>query len=225
MSPGQYIIAVDAMAIVITTSIGLGRKSILGFGCTTTFAPLLWSTCSSAVHLFSVAGYHIERKKAGRRIPVERVPEEEESSKTAENSEQLTSENNQAMTPSMPQQRSPRSWLSWFRDAWFSETTICANRSEFHHFQNKAAVPRIAVFLTVVAGLLSFLHVTAAIIIFSSLQLVTVWDALTQVLWRYTLSSTLCRLILIMEISELKFDAESGNSGQTTDYAILHSTG
>lgn len=211
MSLGQYIVAIFATANVITTSIGVGRKSILAFGCTSTFPPLLWSTLSSVIHLVSVAGYFIERKIARRRIPVEALVIGAESLETAGNLEQSKSERNQATTSSQPQQRSYIFWLSWLRDAWLSETTICANRSKLHQFQNKATVPKVAVLLAIIAGLMSFAHVTLGVIIFSALQFISVSDAVNRILWRYILSSTLCRLLLIMEISGLKNEAEASN--------------
>lgn len=109
ISLGQYIIAVVAVPNIIMTSIDLGRKSILDFACTTKFAPLLWKTCSFEVHLISVVGYFIERKMAHRRISVEQVLKEGESSKTAGDSEQLASKSNRATTSPLPQQRFPRS--------------------------------------------------------------------------------------------------------------------
>ena len=51
----------------MTTSIEIGQKSILAFGCTTTFAPLLWSISSSAIHLVSVLSYFIARKALRRK--------------------------------------------------------------------------------------------------------------------------------------------------------------
>lgn len=67
--------------------------------------------------------------------------------------------------------------------------------------------PRIAVLLAVVAGAMSFVHVTFGIIIFSSLQFVSVWDVLNNILWRYVASSAVCRLLLIMEILGLRTNA------------------
>lgn len=209
ISLGQYVVAIIAIANVITTSIGVGRKSILAFGCTSTFPPLLWSTLPSAIYLISAVSYVIERKMA-RRVPVKPLPKEGESAETAGDSEQLRSERNQATTSSMPQQRLHSSWLSRLRDAWLSETTICANRSKPHHLQDKAAVPRVAVLLTITAGLMGLVHVSLGVIIFSALQFISVSDAVTRIIWRYILSSMACRLLLNMEISGLRTDAEAG---------------
>lgn len=208
LSLGQYIVAVGAMVNVMTTSIGVGRNSILAFGCTTTFAPLLWSTLPSAIHLVSVISYLIARKVALRRTSTEQLPQEVESSETQENPDQTQSKNIQAATSRTPQRRFHRVCLSWFRDAWLSEFTICANHKP-HDCQDKTAVPRISILLAVAAGLMNFCHVTFGVIIFSSLQLISVEDTFKEILWRYIVSSTACRLLLIIEMSGLRANIEA----------------
>lgn len=54
------------------------------------------------------------------------------------------------------------------------------------------------------------IHLTSRIIILSSLQLNSVWDVLNNILRRYVVSSTVCRLLLIMEMSWFKTNAETG---------------
>lgn len=213
MSLGQYIVAIGAMINVMTTSIELGRKSILAFGCTTTFAPLIWSTLPSAIHLVSVLSYFVARKVAQRRVTLERFFEESDISNTQENSEQTQSNPIQAATSHTTLQRFHKTC----HDAWLSEITICANHPKSHDFQDKK-VPRISILLAVAAGLMNFCHVTFGIIIFSSLQLVAVEDAFKQVLWRYIVSSTACRLLLIIEMSGLKSIIEiDGLAGNISD--------
>lgn len=208
MSLAQYIVAIGAIANVMTTSIEIGRKSILAFGCTTTYAPLVWSSLPSAIHLVSVLSYFIARKVALRRRSTERPLEEAESSKTTENIEQTPSRIIQAApahTP--PAERFYKVWRSC-HDAWLSEITICVNHSKSHDLQDKT-VPRISVLLAITAGLMNFCHVTFGIIIFSSLQLIAVEDVFKRVLCRYVISSTACRLLLIIEMSGLKTGIEA----------------
>lgn len=216
MSLAQYIVAIGAMTNVMTTSIEVGRKSILAFGCTMTFAPLIWSTLPSAIHLVSVLSYFIARKVALRRISsTERLSEEEaDNPKTPKNSrEQTSQEISQAVTchspPPPPPQRFHKVWQSC-RNACLTEITICANHPKSHDLQDKGkTVPRISILLAVGAGLMNFSHVTFGIIIFSSLQLIAVEDVFKRVLWRYVVSSTACRLLLIIEMSGLKANIEA----------------
>ena len=219
LSLAQYIVAVVAIANVITTSIEAGRKSILTVGCTVTFAPLLWSSSAFVIHLVSVLSYFVARKRALRRMSMERLslaamsPEMQENSKE-DNSEQMESKSLQTTASSIPPRPIYRVWLSWLRVAWLSETTICANRSKSHKHQESRAESPVATLLGVAAGLLSFLHITLGTLFFSSLQFVTVNDVLKQILWRYIASSAACRLLLITEISGLRSNAEAGDLEQ-----------
>lgn len=212
ISLGQYIFAIGAMANVITTSIEVNRQSILSFGCTTTFGPLLWSTLASAIHFVSVLSYFFVRKMAPRQISVEQLPPKAESSETKGIIEQVSSGKIQVAQSGIPQQRFHRVWLSRLRDAWLSETTICANHSKCHDFQDQTAVPRVAILLAIGAGVMSFCHVTFGIVIFSSLQFISVDDALRRILWRYIFSSLVCRLLLIVEMAGLRTISEAEES-------------
>lgn len=209
----QYIVAISAMVNIITTSIGLGRKSILAWGCTFTYAPVIYSILSSVIHLLSAVSYLIARKMAQRRSRVEQLLAEVDNSETRANGEQAARERMQAATSNTSQHRHKLSCSrSWLRDAFLSETIICANRPKPRYpvDMDTAIVPRVAVLLAVTAGGMGFVHLTFGIIIFSSLQLISVWDVLNNILWRYVVSSTGCRLLLIMEISGLRTNAETG---------------
>ena len=114
MSLAQYVVAIGAIANVMTTSIEVGRKSILAFGCSTTFAPLLWSSLPSAIHLISVLSYFIARKMALRQILKERLSEAEKSKNSAD-IEQTPSHITQAPPlspppPPPPMQRYHKVW-------------------------------------------------------------------------------------------------------------------
>lgn len=143
MSLGQYIVALGAMVNIITTSIGVGQKSILAWGCVTTFVPVLYSILSSVIHLVSAASYLMARKMAQQRSRAELFLAEAESSETRGISEQ---------TISMPRQLSRRLWLSRLGDAFLSETTICANRPRSRHALEKTRLPRAAILIAVAAG-------------------------------------------------------------------------
>ncbi len=200
-SLSQYIVAICAIVNVMTTSIEIGSKSILAFGCTTTFAPLLWSILSSVIHLVSVLSYFITRKVVLRRRSADRLSQQAHNSKTQADLEQSRSGITRAATSPTTQQRLYQVWLSC-RDACLREVTICGNHPISHDIKAEE-VPRISILLAVGAGLMNFCHVTFGIIIFSSLIFISVEDVFKRVLWRYIVSSTACRLLLILELSGL----------------------
>jgi hypothetical protein len=82
------------------------------------------------------------------------------------------------------------------------ETTICANQQKFDY--NFPKMSRLAISLNVLASLLGWVHVTLGVVIFSSLLFVSVKDVLNYVLWRYIVSSAVCRLILLIELAGLR---------------------
>ena len=127
-----------------------------------------------------------------------------------ENAEQTKSERMQTAKCGMSPQPSNRLWFSWLRNALLSETAICANRSKSRLSRDETEAPRIAVLLALVAGGMRFVHVTFGIIIFSSLQFISVWDVSNNILWRYVVTSAFFRLLLIMEISGLRANADAG---------------
>lgn len=181
LSVGQYIFALGCVVNIVTTSIQLGRNSILTWGCTTTFTPLLWTTLPSIIHLVAAASYIITLR-------------------IDQNSQQGAS-------------AIEDSWLTLPARAWKSETTICANRQKSRSNDGKVKVQRLAILLNVAAGALGFVHITFGIIVFSSLQLISVWDVLNQVLWRYILSTAVCRLILLIELIGLR----TGEGGENDE--------
>lgn len=227
LSLAQYVVAVGAIANVMTTSIEVGRKSILAFGCTTTFAPLIWSSLPSAIHLISVLSYFIARKTALRQISKERLAAAGQSNSSAD-IEQSPSHITPAPTlsppplsppPPPPTPRYHKVWR-WCYTALAHELTVCANHPKPQpHAAVPAvpAVPAVSVWLAATAGVMNFCHVTFGIIIFSSLQFIAVEDVFKRVLCRYVVSSAACRLLLIIEMSGLKpksdGDGDDGGGG------------
>lgn len=233
MSLAQYIVAIGAIVNGMMTSIEVGRKSLLAFACTTTYAPLVWSTIPSVIHLVAVLSYFIARKVAQRRISTEQLLDGAENSKSS--SENIESALNHTTTQTPPSSHTPlqhrfhKVWRSCHA-ALANEITVCANHSKSHNIQDKT-VPRISVLLAITAGLMNFFHVTLGIIIFSSLQLIAVEDVFKRVLCRYIVSSTACRLLLIIEMSGLKnsleadadADSAGGGGGGVEDLAFNNS--
>lgn len=165
----EYTFALVAIANNLSTSIELGNKTILSWACTSTFAPLLWTTLPVLVHIVAAASF--VTAIVGRRA-------KQHGSATL------------------------RSWPILLGRVLRGETTICANHQKFDY--NHREVPRLAVSLSVFAGMIGWVHAALGIVIFSSLLFVSVTDVLRSVLWRYIVSSAVCRLILLIELGGLR---------------------
>lgn len=57
--------------------------------------------------------------------------------------------------------------------------------------------------LSIVAGAFGFIHIVFGVVILSSEQLVSVWEVLNHIIWRYIISAIISRLVLNMELNGL----------------------
>lgn len=85
-----------------------------------------------------------------------------------------------------------------------AEFRICANRDISPLSDRPTEVPLTAIFLNTAAGGLAFVHILGGTAVFSSLQFVSMANALDPILWRLVLSALVCRLILVVELAGLR---------------------
>jgi hypothetical protein len=200
----QYLIAAGAVANIIATSIELGQKTILAWACTTTFAPLLWTTLASGVHIIAAAGFSYAQSSA----------QHQKQRLDCEDENQNVTTQHQSILARSKSDQSPKSKFGRIQDSltlvWRhtlrrikAETTLCARRAP-SVCGIDAEVPPLAVLANVFAVGCGFAHIVFGIVVFSSLQFLTVWDAWNLVLWRYILSTFAGRLILMFEIAGLR---------------------
>ncbi|KAJ5029816.1 hypothetical protein PSV08DRAFT_368688 [Bipolaris maydis] len=160
----------------LIASLELGRNSILSWGCTTTFGPLLWTSLIGVVN--RVAGFSFTYARSSASSLQGSVDK-----RTRDWS--ITNRLRKSMEPSE------------------KEFTLCAEQTLGRNYEN-ANVPPLAVMANVLAGCSGFIHLLFSIIIFSSLQLVSLWDVLNSVLCRYVASAVVCRLVLVFGIGGLR---------------------
>ena len=190
ISAAQYLLATGAIANVIYTSIDLGEKTILSWGCTTTFLPLVWIGAASVIHVIAATSYAVTRRKVRN--------------KTVDGGDnvQRIQECPGSASHSPLDRRTVRNLVPEICRVITKETTICANQDKKAY--DSTTVPKGTMALNVFAGCLSFVHLVFGTVVFSSIQFVSVWDVLNQILWRYILSTVICRLLLIMEFAGLR---------------------
>lgn len=216
VSAAEYLLAAGAAANAILTALEIGRKSILAWGCTTQFAPFLWAVLPSVV--FGIAGaknYYFTMKTK------ETTDEEmRRRSSSCRNKDNNNNDNNSALDI----RKKPRGFFTAILHYISRETTVCANRSKINN--NRAsqlcrsttkpqaqaqaqatttakihvAVSHLIDLAIAISGVVHFAFGVAA---FSSLQFVTVLDAFVRILFRFALSSLLCRLVVALELAGL----------------------
>lgn len=186
----QYVLAAMAAANFISTMVEIGRKTTLAWACTTAFAPLLWSTLAAFVNVIATAS----------NLVIERAskPKDSQCNKTSRKDRQRCRGKLSCKCTSAPFRKTLRRLVA-------SETTICANREVYYDSKKKGEeVPKLAMFLFVAAGCMSFFLFLFGTAIFAALQFVTFIDAFKRILVRLIASTIVCRLILLMELAGLR---------------------
>jgi hypothetical protein len=189
----EYMMVIGAITNIMATSIDIGRRSILAWGCTTTFTPFLWTTLACAIHVIAASSYQITKHLS------------EKHSSTAQDSSPSTipslKDGVHIHAVSTTIRRPLRDLLT---RALRVEFTICANQRTGTPVDEKVHVPWIAVFLNVAAGIMGFIHVTFGIMVFSSMQFISVWDVVNKIILRYLASTFVTRLVLVIELAGLR---------------------
>ncbi|KAI0834865.1 hypothetical protein F5Y06DRAFT_149911 [Hypoxylon sp. FL0890] len=191
ISAVQYVLAGLAATNVISTMIAVGQKTTLAWACTTQFAPLLWAVLASFVAVVAMAGTLMIKWT---------YPSGD--CRYGKTSTYVGRHTNIGYAPRLIA-------LFWrnIGQALRSEITICANRNDraFGHGREKhTKLPKLAVFLHIAAGCMSFVLFLFGTAVFSALQLVTFIDAFARIIARLIASSVICRLILIFELAGLR---------------------
>lgn len=192
VSTVQYLVALAAAGNVFYTSLSLGQSSVLSWGCTANFPPVLWTCLASVVHIVAAASYAMPRKMVNN-------SKERKGDGHLEGSEPfLRARRQQSSAHDAPQR-----WISRLGHRLIQEVTVCANQKTGEDSIYTSAT-RWPLLLNVSASCCGFVHTILGTIVLSSLQLVSVSDVLNVVLWRWVLSTVACRLLLIFELAELQ---------------------
>ena len=166
-------------------AIELGTLTVLSWSCTLDYGPLVWAILPFSIHLVAAISYHIE---------------------VAHTEKQVRKEIAEDRTPRSPLTRSmtflqKRAQLSWLH----KEFTICANQPKgLEALMAQKRTSRVAVLLNCIASLMAFFHLLFGTMLFSSLIFIAVWDILNSIIWRYLISTVVCRLILLIELAGLR---------------------
>ncbi|OTA52626.1 hypothetical protein K449DRAFT_390758 [Hypoxylon sp. EC38] len=193
ISAVQYVLAAISATNVITTMIAVGRNTTLAWACTTQFAPLLWAVLAPFVAVVAMAGTLMIKW-------THLLSDERRYDETGSHIKQQLKEIGYVRRLSSPVLKSLKHIIR-------SEVTICANRDDRAFCRSKEKhikIPKIAVFLHIAAGCMSFVLFLFGTAVFSALQLVTFIDAFARIIARLIASSVICRLILIFELAGLR---------------------
>lgn len=197
LSAGEYLLAAGAAANSIFTALETGQKTILTWGCTTQFLPFVWAGFPSLVYVVAGAKtyYFVTSKGKKKSKETRRSCRKDEDDDSCLNALHLV-----------------KRFLNSIRRQLSKETTVCANRSKIR-FKSKAKIHWIAHLLDIVIGIMGVVHLGFGLAVFSSLQFVTVLDAIGRILCRFALSALICRSIVVIELAGLNKRGERGGRG------------
>ena len=181
----QYVLVIASIANLFQVSVELGSQTILSWACTLDYGLLAWALIPLAIHTVAAASYNFEISSAEKRIRRE-----------AQNGDTPRSPLIRSMT--FLHKRAELSWLA-------REFTICANQPKgLELLLKEKKMSPAAVFMNCTASLMAFFHLLFGTMLFSSLVFIAVWDIMNSILWRYLLSTAICRLILLVELAGMR---------------------
>ena len=205
----EYTLAAIAVGNALQTSYQLGVATVSATSCTIWELPLIWSLLSVVVHLIAAIGFYI-------RIRGTKQDHQSPSSNTSDL--QISSPNHLVKTAegnlrdcyhatTLGKGRNithPKTLWDIILQQSKREFLPCSNLPR-PIFRNKdTVVPSLAVLFAVIASTMAYVQLVCGTVWLASLQLVSVKDAISNVLLRYALSAILCRLILLVELGGMR---------------------
>ena len=182
----QYILTTGAIVNMVQTAIMLGRLTVLSWSCNFDYGPLAWAPIPLSIHLVGSVSYNFEIAQTEKLVRL----------RSSSNGELPISPLMRSMTF-----LSKCAELKW----WQKEFVICANQPRgLNNLLKQKKMSWFAVFLNCIASTMAFFHILLGTMMFSSLIFIAVWDIMNSLLWRYLLSTVICRLILLIELAGMR---------------------
>ncbi|KAI1397971.1 hypothetical protein F4819DRAFT_470249 [Hypoxylon fuscum] len=183
----EYLVALMASGLVVYTSIEMGQKTILAWGCTTQFAPLLWAVLTVVPQIFVAGGYLATSWNTDAEQPAPH--------RRPHRSRTVISQKDVIL-------KKLRALALWLLHALKREVTICAKQELRPGVVEQG--PRLMVVLNIAAECMSYVLWAFGTAVFSSLLFLSVHDVFIQIFWPLIISAVLCRTIVIIELAGLR---------------------
>lgn len=184
----EYFFALLAAGNVLFTTVEMGHKAILAWGCTTQFGPLLW-TVFALVPQFLVMGGHaiMSRSTDTKRRP--KQPNGEHKSRLKKLLATF--------------QKNFKASAVKILDIIKKETTVCANQELRRGVAGNP--PLLEVFLNMVAQGMCVVLWCFGVSMFPSMLFMTVRDVFVHIFSPLFFSAIFCRIVLIIELAGLRY--------------------
>jgi hypothetical protein len=231
ISAFEYLMVFVAGANMLWLAYDLGTRSINNWACTASWPPLLWALFPVVIHMIGVYGYRLtlhrsdqflsappltlEKQRSFFTSPVRTqsshnaLPPPSSEGKTASvsgNEIPLLPMSTTPVSPGVTKSTSSDSGLLGFLKREIlpcaaHPLTVINNRLPISSPSTRA---KLGILLNCVAGFLSCLHLLFGTVVFSSLNFIDMMDAFCSVTLRFLASSTIARLIILVEIAGIR---------------------
>ncbi|KAI2463272.1 hypothetical protein F4781DRAFT_417179 [Annulohypoxylon bovei var. microspora] len=182
----EYFVALLASGTVLYTTVEMGQKSILAWGCTTQFAELSWAVFALVPQILVTGGYAVLSRNRHTSQPTQHQRQHRPHIEICQ----------------ATLQRMLTTFAIPLLDVIKREVTVCA-KQELRRGVMKQG-PRPAVVLNIIAQCMCFILFAFGTFMFSSVLFVTVTDVFVQIYVRLFFSALFCRLILVIELAGLR---------------------
>ena len=195
------------MANVIEIAWELGYRSILSWGCTTQFPVFLWLMLAMIVHgmIFLAAGLRKRSPPAGS-TDLDQRPQPGAGHVIALQMVNATKPDDTAgLLPSrMPLARVVTALNRGTFSRWPNEFRPCVLHTQCRCLDETSQSGFWKTGFNLLAGAFSNVHFIVVVVIFSTLQFMSVWEVCNKVLWRLVASSAACRIVMMIEVTTIR---------------------
>ena len=202
----QYILALSSLTNVLVLVVELGSKSILNWGCTKSWPPILWALIPLYIHGLAAIGYKLSRTGPSQHRKPSLVRTGKLKWKVTEAEIPLNGDEHNDMTQSTPFIR--RLSQSTISSIIYEMTPSASHQSMARIGEHGDTQPDtkavVAVMLNCFAGFLGFVHLLYGTILFSSLLFIHAIDAISVVVLRFLVTALICRTIVLVEIAGIR---------------------
>lgn len=225
----EYLLVLASGVNIVYLAVELGLKSILSWGCTRSWPPMLWAAFPIVIHVVGALGYRLtlDPSTQHKQAPVmlhkqasffthvagsnhtPAVPGRENKSQSSTTTTDIpllpmTSTGIITSLTSLPPPSGSRILALIKR-----ELLPCASHPDtVFNDRLPLSVPstraKIGILLNCFAGFLSCMHLLYGTVVFASLNFVDVLDAVREISMRFLASSVICRLVILVEIAGMR---------------------
>lgn len=197
----QYFAALLAVANVLWLSVDITKRIVLSWGCTSQSVVFIWVLLSIVVHITSAAGFALLRRAPGRGElkPLANFSLDAATSATRDKKQTSVIARSWAKLTKVIRNMA-NVVVARCVKTFKTELTPCRMHDCRCLGDDDTRLSGwIATLLITASSCFSFGHIVYGTIVFSSLQFITVSDAINLVIWRFVISTVVCRVIIIVE--------------------------